>query len=373
MKKIVIVLSTPDETYEVQGKIVDSLISKAHVPQRNIVEVTEESITIESNMPLPLVKQVILRDYHTTVNMSQSEFCDGGASSPSAGAGDATGSNPGMGDANLRGTDTKPKKINVDDVLHDQSQYSATDYPVITYHSDSDCTITMIDQSVFSVGQLTADTVDKLNEKLHESWTAFSAGVDENSGSPSEVERKVQVDALVPQHQTYEKMMESGAKMDPYITVQNDKLHADARDPERTPVANMLIRDLSDVFHKGERTDKRIDNVNHNNENESLVPKLEVTELPRVSKPELIQRLLAFSATFDIDEDNFSVMDRVVAGAVTGAAANTVARKMGADQQQANRVGKAVGANMALNMNRNLRAVSNGAKSLVRTNVTGNK
>lgn len=363
MKTIRIVLKTVDESYDTQSKIVDTLLKKTNLLKRNVVDVDESEIKIEIMPNLALanrIKQVVLGDYESALNVSQCVFC--GGDGPDGTVGDRTPSGgtdapQGFGNANLRGTTVmsgpeKGKKyVNVDRVLHDQTQYTAEACPQIQY-CDGESIITLpATQEQFSVGVMTPKMVANLNKQFQDMWSdILSSDYNNNEGNPTTVERAVQVDNLKPQHQTLDGLKNSNADKDDYIRSASEARGADARDPERVPVANMLIKDLGDVIKHGERSDMRT--LPKLNTHLPECPKIQSTELPTV-KSELVQRLLAFSTVDDMFEDVFSITSRIATGVATGVAAKVtteaVANKMGASPETAKSAGNKMGMAAAMN------------------------
>jgi hypothetical protein len=164
MKKIVISLINPDETFETQTKIVNGLLDAGLIEQKEVISINDYEILLELFQAInaPKVKTKVITTYRPYVNIQQSSFDDGGGAvnantsdsvtsgSPEnvstsdqngegAGSGIVVGVGEGMGNANLKGTtfiagnDKKRSKINLDEIIHDQSQYTATEYPQITY------------------------------------------------------------------------------------------------------------------------------------------------------------------------------------------------------------------------------------------------
>lgn len=365
MKRIKLVLKGADDSFDVQSKIVDSLLKNTNLLKRNVIDITENEITIEIMPNVALankIKEVALKNYESILDSAQCIFCDGadgtvGNATPSGG----TDAPQGFGNANLRGTtilsgpEKGKKMVNVDKILHDQTQYTAEACPQIQY-SDGESTITLpATQEIFSVGVLTPNAAAMLNKKFQDMWADILASdVDSNAGNPTTVERQVQVDNLTPKHQTTEGIQNSNKDKDAYTRAASEARETDAKDPERVPVAGMLIRELGEVIKQGHRNDVRT--LPKLNTSLPELPKIQNTELP-TGKSELVQRLLAFSVVDDMFEDVFSLTTRIATGMVAKGVTQGALKKVGTDEKTANKAGTAVGVAAGMNQNKIIKTV----------------
>lgn len=322
MKRINIILSSADEDFNIQTKIVEDLLKKNLVTQREVINVDEGSILIELEQPFdaPKIKTRIIQTYKPYVDLTQSKFDDGGsAGGGGVSAAVTSGSNTnvstsdqngegkqsgivvgvgeGMGNANLKGTtfiqgQNSRSKVNVDDILHDQHQYTATECPQIKYCGDNvESIITLpVRQESFSVGIMTQSDVKFFNRRFEEQMSIFASDENDNKGT---IQPPVSSpDDIVPKHNM--KDPKADPADDEYIRQQNEMRHADARDPENAPISPITKKELAEIFRKG------VERAN--------LPTLQVPASP---KAELIQRLLAFNAEFGLDQMVYSIGDAI--------------------------------------------------------------
>lgn len=369
MKQVIkLTLKNLDESYDTQSKIVATLLKSTNLLRRNVIDVDESSISIEITPNTSLargIKNTILKNYSDLMDLNQCSFCDGGGADGTVGditPSGGTDAPQGFGNANLRGTtilsgpEKGKKMVNVDKIIHDQTQYTKEACPQIQYCDGESVIILPASQEQYSVGVLTPKVVAQLNQKFQDMWADILASdLDSNAGNPTTVERQVQVDVLKPKHQTTEGLINSNKDKDLYITKENDGRAEDARNPERVPVAGMLMSELSDIIKKGHRTDTRGLPPFVQSTGPSL-PKLQNTELP-TQKSELVQRLLAFSAVDDLFENVFSLTTRVATGFVAKGVTQAAMNRIGADPNTANKAGNAVGVAAGMNQNKIINTV----------------
>lgn len=369
MKQVIkLTLKNLDESYDTQSKIVATLLKSTNLLRRNVIDVDESSISIEITPNTSLargIKNTILKNYSDLMDLNQCSFCDGGGADGTVGdvtPSGGTDAPQGFGNANLRGTtilsgpEKGKKMVNVDKIIHDQTQYTKEACPQIQYCDGESVIILPASQEQYSVGSLTPRVVAQLNQKFQDMWADILASdLDSNAGNPTTVERQVQVDVLRPKHQTTEGLINSNKDKDLYITKENDGRSEDARNPERVPVAGMLMSELSDIIKKGHRTDTRVLPPFVQSTGPSL-PKLQNTELP-TQKSELVQRLLAFSAVDDLFENVFSLTTRVATGFVAKGVTQAAMNRIGADPNTANKAGNAVGVAAGMNQNKIINTV----------------
>lgn len=347
MKRVILALVTPDETFEVQTKIVNELIDNGVIEQREVINVNEDSI--ELNLDQALVASKVhtkVMKFRPYLNLQQCKFDDGGGvdanTSPSATSGSeenvstsdqngegarsgiVVGVGEGMGNANLKGTtfiagnDKKRSKINLDEIVHDQSQYTAESYPQITYNEEQSTIYLPATQTSYSVGKMTKSDVSFMNKKFEQQYSVFSSDLDENKGT-------IVPPVASPDDVKVEHNMEPGApKPDPQRIVGDSELNdlnndrsKDARDPDFSPALVNTKAELIAIIRKGQMP-------NQTQVQEGILPVLHRIEKNTTPKEELIQRMLAFNEKFGIDQMVYSLTDKVANKVVAaGVAAGT--------------------------------------------------
>jgi hypothetical protein len=332
-KRITIVLVTPDETFEVQGKIIKDLIDRKLLREREVVDTNECSITIdlEESMTSPKIKSQVMNKFRPYLDIRQSKFDDGGvdantSSTATSGSqenistsdqngegarsGIVVGVGEGMGNANLKGTtfiagnDKGRSKIKLDEIVHDQSQYTATEFPKITYGPKDSTIYLPVKQESYSVGLMTRSDVNFMNKKFEEQFEIFSSDLPENKGnvippvaSPDDV-------LVVHNEETPPKADEKHVVPDPELRDMNEQRSQDARDPDNNQAHVFTKKDLIEIIRKGQETNT---DVTHN----AILPVLKKIEEKISPKEELIQRMLAFNEQFGIDQMVYSLQTAV--------------------------------------------------------------
>lgn len=332
-KRITIVLVTPDETFEVQGKIIKDLIDRKLLREREVVDTNECSITIdlEESTTSPKIKSQVMNKFRPYLDIRQSKFDDGGVdanTSPTATSGSqenistsdqngegarsgiVVGVGEGMGNANLKGTtfiagnDKGRSKIKLDEIVHDQSQYTATEFPKITYGPKDSTIYLPVKQESYSVGLMTRSDVNFMNKKFEEQFEIFSSDLPENKGnvippvaSPDDV-------LVVHNEETPPKADEKHVVPDPELRDMNEQRSQDARDPDNNQAHVLTKKDLIHIIRQGQETNT---DVTYN----IVLPVLKKIEEKLNPKEELIQRMLAFNERFGLDQMVYSIQSAV--------------------------------------------------------------
>lgn len=357
---MIIVLKQPDEDYEIQSRMVDSLIKKRLISQRDVINITESTIEINADEGIANKASVALTlgGFNRYMDMKQCEFSDGGISggvsdSVTSGTGNLStsdqngegvnsgivvGVGEGMGNANLKGTtfitgNKGRSKIDVNEILYCKDNYTKNSCPQITYNGSVESTVFIpATQETYSVGVLSSSNVNYLNEQFLAQQKIFSDYASEEPENKGNIAPMLTTGDILPDHNM------DVPKADPAMVVEDDQLRKlsedrskDARDPLNVPANVLTRRQLSDV-------------IAHGTSSKSELPTLN----PRA---ELIQRMLAFAAHYDLDQCLYSVTSFVakqgtkmaVKGAVkstiNGVAQRQVAPYAGEDA--ANKVGSA--------------------------------
>lgn len=376
MSKVIIKLSKPDEDYTIQGKIVADILKLSELEKKHIVDVDEESITldIDRGMSADPIKKLVRSKYQTSASVKTSLFSDG----DTAGTGESVDTtappaepitNNEMNNKTLQvdgegiiGTSKNPSgKVNVDEIINDKSQYVDGEAPVVTYCDGESKIYLPASQATYSIGSITPAAAAELNKMIASQFSVFSSELAENSGAV-ELEREVQADYLTPNHD------KSGVKeyvdrMNDYVRDADDARSWDARDPHRRPANGTRLESMADRSNS-EGLTKDGNTLPHISLGD--LPKM-TTELPR-TKDELVQRLLTNAFTAELGESLYSIAGnigkRVVAAGATKMAVTAVGNKIGADpnatSQTAGRAAVAVG----MNYNGISKSVSKVAKKL---------
>jgi hypothetical protein len=348
-KRITIVLVTPDESFEIQGNIIKDLIQRNLIREREVVDTDECSITIdlEESMTSPKVKSQVMNKFRPYIDIRQSKFDDGGGvdanTSPTvtsgsaenkstsdqngegAGSGIVVGVGEGMGNANLKGTtfiagnDKRRSKIKLDEIIHDQSQYTATEYPRITYGPKDSTIYLPTKQESYSVGLMTKSDVNFLNKKIEEQFEIFSSDLPENKGnivppvaSPDDV-------LVVHNEETPPRPDEKHVIPDDQLRGLNEDRSKDARDPNNNQAHVITKKDLIDIIRQGQE-------ANTDTTNCAVLPVLKRIEEKLSPKEELVQRMLAFNEQFGIDQMVYS-LQTAVGGYMAKKATTNLVRK----------------------------------------------
>lgn len=336
MKKIVISLINPDETFETQTKIVNGLLDAGLIEQKEVISINDYEILLELFQAInaPKVKTKVITTYRPYVNIQQSSFDDGGGAvnantsdsvtsgssenvstfdqnGEGAGSGIVVGIGEGMGNANLKGTtfiagnDKRRSRINLDEIIHDQSQYTATEYPQITYAQEQSTLYLPATQTSYSVGQMTKADVKFLNKKFEEQFSIFSSDFDENKGTIIPPVASA-ADVVVNHNMTpgAPKPDESRVLSNGEIRELSENRSKDARDPDNSPALVNTKAELIAIIRKGQMP-------NQTQVQEAVIPALRKIEERLTPKEELIQRMLAFNERFGIDQMAYSITSAI--------------------------------------------------------------
>lgn len=252
-------LKNPDHEYQSQGDISDYLMKNCGIEKSDIVSVSPESVVINLGEPedkkmymtqvTGLKKDLDKARFKLGLNPNNPMtymFSDGGGDAGAAG-GDSSpagvGATDGIGAANLRGTTLIPTaegSINIDDVIHDPESYSEG-CPVVSYAVDGSY-VTMPDQTVYSIGEVSLSAVSFLNSELESKFELYASDEDENSGDVS------LKDHYPKHHKTNTDLRDY--KKNPYIAPLRDRKDIQS-DPDNVPVKNLLVNELREVIKQG--------------------------------------------------------------------------------------------------------------------------
>lgn len=322
---IIINLQKEDESFDNQGKIFDWLLEKGIVIKPDVVDIGVDRIVINyERLSEPEAKNQLrkleraLRFQGSKLGLDRSNpivstfssdidsaFSEGGDSSSAPAGGTDNGATAGIGAANLRGTTILPlnsniERVNIDEIIHDPESFSEG-CPYVTY--EPGCSyVTMPDQTVYSIGEITFSAVDFLNSELEEKMEMFAAEENENAGSPVEEvssTNSISVDdpRLYPKH----------AKSIDDLIARTPKIYDEAnRTITDVPVKNLLRGDLKEIVRLG-------------------VLAANKESAPRTSRVEVKQKFLS-----EVEDDQYSVGDWI-AKTATKKVVTPVVRKKSLD------------------------------------------